>query len=1343
MAESTLGTLLLNTDVLAPTPEIALTASLLSPDQQDEYDKAVALIQATIEELSEEEPPAITVEGLSVVGATSPSTVISQTAAQTVSIFGDASMTAIADYAKKSVSGPKPEMITVAKLLSVSPDVASEICRLNQAERKIIEEVIDSGLEALKSSDDTETFSEVESEYEESINLTLKKIDVLGNMLTQADVAATGLNIKQIQDQIMSMAATNLADILQTTDGGNDVLGTSISDFVAKYYSNNLSEDVNYSSSSIVLNLATSLFRACESQSPVSLGSSSNKKSDDQTTNATVRFVKLSEVPTITANGSTQTLPKNRDMCRPHEYSILSTLKRDYLSKKRPSGGGQLNRNRPEIRINHGSGAKWADILSEVPVQPKDLETIKKSIISQVICISNEFITSAGIGRLVGSSLGDRFLVAVSPETGINQYEPYSKLLGESPFAERSTLERFYLPVSRGYEGGLTDYLALGEEVPESEVTIIPLENNSASVDGHYYLSGKKYFIDLGLENITESDISKNARIGLVNYSESLTSFFADSSSYLNELLAFDQSTGLSPEIILARILKDFSTVLSNVNKDSTARDPKSDVVAGMFASCGNGIGSAEYSQGSTLKVSASQISLMDYLSAITLATLQEYDERIEDSTFKLSGEKTVITYEKEGDDGELEYDPASIGAHIDLANAAISQLPTTNSTRTSIFHIGANVDKWTGVNSSYGGVTELLVGRTDETTFRMHDTSFSGGYNLLNMIAATCREIQYQALTLAKRDGADSDYRSDGGKTLYSGMDDDRFVRLMVEIYANIASLVLPVRTFSKRNPDENTYQNDQHRGGIMYGIVSQNTATASQAIVDSLITSLTNGQQINSDIYEKAGVAQSTSLNTLKVPGQTGLVNYVVKYSKGSDRLEYTIDEQRTSAEASEIVEVAESVQRHRYSIKAAAKIFEQFPAAVSSAASGIASTFSILNGDNIVVEDLSEDEKVLYDMYSATNYQDGTSFLGPITPHQISLKKAAYLNFLREDDDSEFPMKTAISPTKFERDATLDYLKHLYETINIDDSYIVSVGLPQGIISAVQRPFTSISANHFLDPLANLGTDLTIEMYRFDEAHGDVIGAGQTIDYAHTIPIDPEIFILPGSIKYVPEVDASGGPLENIHISTTYYRIQNGVITEEIQGTKENLGNPHLTTCLKSYLLDLIQYELLRFRLYDFLDNTPPVITTSAYNFLKTVSDNSDKSKTVLCKPGFIDLFQPTNRMGGGYSLLQNNALINALAPDSLGVRKHYKSDVVQASYLNCFPKLISSAGVLSKRSFDRVYTFLYDEKLKREELWDYDMVGIAATENSNSVTRGAMREEFDMFSLAVYLRATTED
>ena len=171
----------LNNEVITSVQEIAFTASLLSTDQQDEYDEAVALIQATIEDLSQEEPPAITVEGLSVVGATSPSTVISQTAAQTVSIFGDTSMSAIADYAKKSIGGPKPEMITVAKLLSVRPEVASEIWRLNQAERKIIEEVIDSGLEALKSSDDTETFSEVEADYEESINLTLKKIDVLGN----------------------------------------------------------------------------------------------------------------------------------------------------------------------------------------------------------------------------------------------------------------------------------------------------------------------------------------------------------------------------------------------------------------------------------------------------------------------------------------------------------------------------------------------------------------------------------------------------------------------------------------------------------------------------------------------------------------------------------------------------------------------------------------------------------------------------------------------------------------------------------------------------------------------------------------------------------------------------------------------------------------------------------------------------------------------------------------------------------------------------------------------------------------------------------------------------------
>jgi hypothetical protein len=120
-------------------------------------------------------------------------------------------------------------------------------------------------------------------------------------------------------------------------------------------------------------------------------------------------------------------------------------------------------------------------------------------------------IISAGVGRLVGSQLGNRFLERSADNQG--QFRPFDRVLGFSPTATPSEISKFFNS-GPDKKGSYLDYLALGEEVENREFVVMPFETSTVINDkGLPFVSGKKYFIDLAVQAEQNSALNQRGAI--------------------------------------------------------------------------------------------------------------------------------------------------------------------------------------------------------------------------------------------------------------------------------------------------------------------------------------------------------------------------------------------------------------------------------------------------------------------------------------------------------------------------------------------------------------------------------------------------------------------------------------------------------------------------------------------------------------------------------------------------------------------------------------------------------------------------------------------------------------
>ena len=561
---------------------------------------------------------------------------------------------------------------------------------------------------------------------------------------------------------------------------------------------------------------------------------------------------------------------------------------------------------------------------------------------------------------------------------------------------------------------------------------------------------------------------------------------------------------------------------------------------------------------------------------------------------------------------------------------------------------------------------------------------------NLVNLAALTIREIQKEALNLARRGGAKTDYRNSTGGSLMSDCDDDRMVDIIATIYTNLAYLLLPVTIY---NDDAN---------GTVGVLCDTDAARLGAAVVEDISNFLINGTRITAeDIRNRRDIDPSTPINLSPLGDNTAVTT------------------------PADLADLASRSVRHRYYIKAGLKILEATASGVTAASAKAARLFDVLSGD-ANRKDLKGAEATLYDMF-VTNIEQNRLLLRNISSHQVNLC-AAGRSIYGTPGSAE--MRKDITTTTSERLALRDFMKEVYNR-NISGLQVISVGVPDGLLDSLYSPALEVGEGQEAI-VASRGTEadarkryVRVEIDRFDNVYFNSVSTVTSnifgISPSET-EFDPEIFIMPGDISYDPKSWPAGSitKMDAMLRSTTFSRIRRGRVIEKIAGgdvPEQEVGL--YFNALRSYLLDLFMYDAVGVRHLDgYPPAGPPQLSSTGYSLLGAVSSNVTTSKTLFSQSGFIDLFNSsTRRVKSGEEL---RAVLVSSSPFSNP--KFDRNDVTFAALLACTSLTSDPTAIVSYRPYERIYHFLYDESLIRNQV------------AGDTLDIKARRQQFDIYTLS---------
>ena len=561
----------------------------------------------------------------------------------------------------------------------------------------------------------------------------------------------------------------------------------------------------------------------------------------------------------------------------------------------------------------------------------------------------------------------------------------------------------------------------------------------------------------------------------------------------------------------------------------------------------------------------------------------------------------------------------------------------------------------------------------------------------------------------MAQSNGARYDYRNSSGNTYLSNCDEDKLVEVICEIYAGIARMTVAVDV--RDNTADRTLggtATPEYRVDILR---DQRAAGASMKVILNLINSLQGASDLDPESI-LGPVDPGTDISL-----------------RDGEQL------------AAELVNAAIKLPRHRYYIKSSLKILEAISSSVLASSASISRIFDILN-NSVLEKDLEGPEVQIYDMF-VNNFDQFETLLQNFSPSQTNLIRAGrFIHSQPSDSDSDIFLRRDISSTRSERYALRDFIQYMMKDNHLDDMHIMTVGLPSGLLRALAEPSLSANAG---DSASSIATSLAtisgrsnkirIAIDRYDEAYNlgtkvsiDVTNLGGTL--SSNSEFDPEIFVLPGSIKYAPNQpddnidynrDGAVDKFDEIFSSTTFYRIRDGQIVGEQRG--DQIKSAEITVyanALKSYLLDLFLYDSIGMRHYDNLGPTGPIrLNQSATRLMEAVSQDPDLSGLIASRRGFINMFDTTSgELKTGANLLRG-------MKDRLGRRFLFTAqDIKLLGVVAAMSPMCETGDVVRYRNYDRVYHFIYDESQVREKIGD----------TQDIISR---RKQFDIYTLVAKL------
>lgn len=1213
----------------------ALASENSSNATENSYNEAIEKLNNLIDSLTPKEP-LIKIEGIKIEDAASPIVTNVESIASTVNIIDSSNDDELKNLILQTSTGPLPIILSSVKLPQSYEEIKSSI-EVNQFERQLIKEILSNNLNAVLKKDPKGLASKMLSEsVQETANIDAQ-IDALSYMISSIRRSASGLNISVLSAQLMQRASDSMMTIQSVSENGNEPLPKSLNDYIKTTFSNTSDVESLTNTAKLVTLMQDMLLSACSIHP--SLLSKISRKENNENNDTLFSF--------------------------PGRFSYRTDAIRQDI---RIPFSQEIFQKNSQIIFKRALNASISSTLSQSTSRnflPDYIDSIKHLI----VCLSNEMILSAGIGRLSGSGLGNRFLIR---DATTNQYYPFDKILGISPDATSDQLETLFvqgvLNRDSNFAGSFFDHLMLGEE-NNSSFYVMPFETQTLlGPQGEIYASGKKYFIDLPVQ--ASESIAQRLRGELKNFSKSYSQLNSDINSYLTELLALNVDTRLSPQHLLARILQDISSVLKTLSLDNegVVANSKSITASVLVANSG----SPEYSL-KLLTVPREKINIefTDVIKSSVLRALRDLDDATGDVSYTPQSVSSVLSSENLNSTNPKE-SSSFINERFSFFDQRLKKIVKALSFPEFDLFL-ADASSSADLNAYYKTVNFSYK----EDDF-LHDSKFSNNSNLINSIARTIREIQKEAFLLAQRNGAKSDYRNSAMRTNLSDTDDDKIIDVVCEIYQRLSYLLIPAFILKSRD-----FSNTAGIKNVIY--YKKETARTGALVLDKIIDMLSNGSKIDAESVSRlTSVASNTVLN---------------------DAIDRTV-----TFNTSDIAEFSSKFSKHRFYIKNSLKILESVASGVSSASASISPIFDILN-NSVNKGSLKGNDLILHSMF-VENKLKNQQLLENFNGNQINLMQVSRQQYestnsvsLRKDIDVSYSEKSALRA-------------FLTRFLNSDQTYAITVALPTGLIESVNSNAVNTKDAGQLSISSNSSNIITIEIDRYDEVHKNGVGSAAT--GIASLDFDTEIFILPQSFTYNPTSPPAGSndEFDAVIKSTNFFRIRDGKIIEKISGNSLPPGREsHYINVLVSYLIDLYNYETINLRYNDGTGYMgPPAVTSSGYDFIVEASKNLQISKALCCKTGFSDIFNRSTRR-----VKTDNDLLRLISPDAVGQVKFSPTDVKFASLIASMTPVCSKDRVVVNRPAERIFNFVYNETLSSINI------------NGDTSDRIRQRSQFDIYTL----------
>jgi len=1205
-----------------------------------------------------------------------------------------------------------PDILSSIKLpfLEFTSEEIDDAIEVGQFERQIVKETILQGFSLVAGKDPSGLYTEAKKELKNSQDLLEKQTSAVAEIMSAANSASTGLNILKMSPQIMQRSSEAVRALVVDTEkcknDPSESLPASIDDYIKITYPAANSIDELLTNTSRAILIMQDMLVSSLSIHPSLLSRVSRSSSTKSIFSIAENFsYDLDGVP-----GDNDRIPTVEKVFSQNTKSIISAFIDKRVGEREVVG--LLNEGK------YASSSQQWDIISHL-----------------ITCLSNEMILSAGIGRLQGSQLAERFFEKLSLDGA--RVLPFHRLFGESPTASAETVSRFFrtgIGRSSSLQGSFLDYMALGEETVGREFIVMPFEVDTVIADLRLpYAAGKKYFIDFAIQETSATPGVQPIRDSLKTFSNQFKSFTSDASSYMTDILSLGVNTKLSPQILFARILQDFREIVksmsSGVRSSGGDSNTKSIIAAALFASLGSGrqLLSVDTSQRGVITdeelspelIPESVRSRFGFIGSVKVSSR----DVLKCSVVKAYSDLLAIAPDEKST-------PSLGSLSVSISDEASVKLVQDLVTQSNIS------SAWRMMSDARaGGITLVDRGGAARTYGNpgeyLHDKEFDVKDNIVNLIAKFVREVQRESYNLASRDGVNATYQNSLGNTAMSNCDVDRLIDVICEIYIRLAPILLPF-IFSPIRPDD---IRTGLRGVQGYTCaIDESKTIKSQKLLEIIIQRLSRGEKVTaSDISTQVEISETASVGFSVFSRPAGGFYFIP-----GGFFESVSDE---ASNVSEIVSRSNKFVNHRFYIKSSLKIIESIAECVSSSSARISRIFDILGG-TLRRDRLSDSEKVIYDMF-VTNGQKYENLLSSINDYQANLCTAARYTQVSTEP---IHLRRDIDTTRSERLAVRDYVRSLRDQGSAysrsgDNIYLMTVGIPQGSISSLTSTVfgreVPISSAFKLGSAGNESRSISplvsIDLYRHDQSRVTIseenirIFKGDIDDKVRLY--DPEIFIMPDSISYNPStLEPSGDPIQNspgsilekILTSTKFYRIKSGRIIETVQGSTSL--PPQYRNALISYLLDLYLYDTVRVRYNDALGpRSSPTISQSGYRLMNEISSSPELSLLLMSRPGFSRLVDPTTlKMKNGPDLLDLITQRSRFTSPEFTI-DNYKMATVAA----CVNIMSDMSYVLEPRPYDRIYHFLYDESQFQERAPDLER---------------DRRKKADIFTLSTSLRFT---